>query len=112
MRFSLSNLEHALAADDGALDLDIPDGPRLHRRRILVQDGKVGELAGLDGALDRLFERGVGRVDGEGAEALQWRQPLLGADDLTRARGAIHRAPDTEERLGTEHGIADGGDGR
>ena len=69
---------HRLAADDRPDDLDVLDRVGIDVVRILLEHHEVGELAGGDRALDVLFVRGVGAVDGGD------RQRLVDGDLLVR----------------------------
>ena len=59
-----------------------------------VDDGDVGELAGLEGADAVVHADGGGGVDGVGAERFVERQAVFGADRCAVAGAAGHRGGD------------------
>ncbi len=97
--FDPLSLIHRLAADDSAHDFDVLDLQRIDLVRVLGQDDEVGEFSFRDRALDLLFKRGVGAVDGADAQRLIDRDLLILTPDPAPVVLARGHALDGHERL-------------
>ena len=68
---------HGAAANYRADHLDLLDGVGIDLVGILREHNEIGQLAGLDRALEVLFERCVGAVDGADFDRLVDGFPVL-----------------------------------
>lgn len=95
-----SFLEHDSSPDHGGDDFEVLQLAGRNREGIAVEDDEIGELPGLEGALQVLLAGGPGVVDGIGAERGLETDPLFGEPafrGLAGERLPRHRGVDAED---------------